>query len=189
MTRKSLLSGEGVCPWWLIPAFDNPLRHLIQSPQRILNGLVLAGQSAADIGCGIGYFTIPLAKMVGEQGRVFAVDLQVEMLAGVKWRAARAGVLERITLHQTTADRLELPQQVDFALTFWMVHETPDPQVFLAQVRALVKPGGKLLLVEPVVHVGQAGYERAIRAAQSAGFRLLHALPVSLSRAAVLEAR
>jgi ubiquinone/menaquinone biosynthesis C-methylase UbiE len=120
---------------------------------------------------------------------VFAVDLQAEMLAGLKRRAARAGVLERITLHQTPADRLELPQQVDFALAFWMVHETPDPHAFLCQVYSLLKPGGKLLLVEPVIHVGQAAFDRTIQAAQAAGFTLLHLVQVNLSRAALLEVK
>ena len=188
MAKKSLLSGEAVCPWWLIHTFDNPLRRLVQNPQRILEGLVQPGQTAADIGCGMGYFTIPLAQMVGQQGRVFAVDLQAEMLSGLKRRAVQAGLLERITLHQTPADRLELPQQVDFALTFWMVHETPDAQVFLGQVHSLLKPGGKLLLVEPVIHVGRAAYDRTIRAAQAAGLKLLQSVPVNLSRAALLSA-
>jgi len=188
MTKKTLLSGEGVCPWWLIPTFDNPLRRLVQDPQRILAGLVQPGQIAADIGCGMGYFTIPLAQMVGEQGRVYAVDLQAEMLAGLRRRAAKAGVLERIVLHKTPPDRLELPQQVDFALTFWMVHETPDAGVFLSQVYTLLKPGGKLLLVEPVFHVGQAAFGRTIQAAQTTGFKLLPAVQVNLSRAVLLEA-
>jgi len=186
MTGKSLWSGEGVCPWWLLPTFDNPLRRLVQNPERILGGLVQPGQVAADIGCGMGYFTLPLARMLGEQGRVYAVDLQAEMLAGLKRRAVKAGLLERITLHLTPADRLELPEQVEFALTFWMVHETIDPQVFLSQVRALLKPDGRLLLVEPVIHVGQAAYDRTIRAAQAVGFTLLGPLPVNLSRAALL---
>ncbi len=186
MTGKSLLSGAGVCPWWLLPTFDNPLRRLVQNPDRILCGLVQPGQIAADIGCGMGYFTLPLARMLGPQGRVYAVDLQAQMLAGLQRRATKAGLLERITLRQTPADRLELPELVDFALTFWMVHETPDPQVFLGQVHSLLKPGGKLLLVEPVIHVGQAAFDRTVRAAQAVGFTLLHPVQVKLSRAALL---
>jgi ubiquinone/menaquinone biosynthesis C-methylase UbiE len=189
MTKKALLIDGRVCPWWLLPTFDNPLRRLIHDPGRILEGLVQPGQSAADIGCGMGYFTIPLAQMVGEQGRVFAVDLQAEMLAGLRRRATRAGVLERIVLHQTPANQLELPEQVDFGLAFWMVHETPDPLAFLRQVQALIKPGGRLLVVEPIIHVGQAAYERTIQAALSAGFTLLHPNHVNLSRAALLAAK
>ena len=188
MTKKTLLSGEGVCPWWLIPTFDNPLRRLVQDPQRILAGLVQPGQIAADIGCGMGYFTIPLARMVGEQGRVYAVDLQAEMLAGLRRRAAKAGVLERIVLHKTPPDRLELPQQVDFALTFWMVHETSDRVAFLRQVYALLNPGGKLLLVEPIIHVTGSAFNQTLKDTQSVGFSLLQPVSVRLSRAALFVA-
>jgi hypothetical protein len=67
-----------------------------------------------------------------------------------------------------------------------MVHETPDAQAFLGQVHGLLKPGGKLLLVEPVIHVGKAAYERTVRSAQAAGFSLLKPVPVNMSRAALL---
>jgi ubiquinone/menaquinone biosynthesis C-methylase UbiE len=121
---------------------------------------------------------------------VLAVDLQAEMLAGLKRRAARAGVLEWITLLKTPAEQLELPEQVDFALAFWMVHETPDTGRFLGQMLKLLKPGGKLLVVEPIIHVGQAAFERTIQAGQATGFRLLEQpVPVKLSRVALLEAK
>lgn len=186
MTMKTLLIEGRVCPWWLLPTFDNPLRRLIHDPRRILEGLVQPGQSVADIGCGMGYFTIPLARLVGDEGWVFAVDLQAEMLAGLQRRADKAGMSGRITLQKVAADRLELPQAVDFVLAFWMLHETPDPQVFLYQMHALLKPGGRLLIVEPIIHVSQTAYDRTIQAAQAAGFSLLQPVPVNLSRAALL---
>ena len=78
---------------------------------------------------------------------------------------------------------------MDFALAFWMVHETPDAGRFLSQILPLLKPGGKLLVVEPIIHVSQAAYERTIQAALAAGFRLLHPVQVKLSRAALLEVK
>jgi len=85
MVKKSTQTTRAaVCPWWLLPTFDNPLRRLIQNPQRILEGLVQVGQRAADLGCGMGYFSLPMARLAGETGRVYAVDLQPEMLAGLE---------------------------------------------------------------------------------------------------------
>ena len=86
----SLHSRSGnVCPWWLCPTFDNPLRRLIHNPDRILAGLVQPGETALDIGCGIGYFAIPLARLVGPEGSVICVDLQEQMVAGVRRRERR----------------------------------------------------------------------------------------------------
>jgi ubiquinone/menaquinone biosynthesis C-methylase UbiE len=188
MTRKiESLEGQ-VCPWWLIGTFDNPLRRLIHDPQRILEGLVLAGQQAADIGCGMGYFTIPLARLVGSEGKVYAIDVQDGMLAGVKRRASRAGLLERISLQRVSAGWMGLPEQVDFALAFWMVHETPDITAFLRQVHVLLKPGGKLLMVEPIMHVGKAAFECTLESARAGGFKPVGQLSVRFSRAMLLEA-
>ena len=69
-----------VCPSWLAFVLNNPLRKLLQNPEKILKGLVQEGQTAVDLGCGPGFFTLPLARMVGESGRVIAVDLQSKML-------------------------------------------------------------------------------------------------------------
>ena len=76
-----------VCPWWLIRTFDNFVRRFLQKPERILQDIVRPGDACLDVGCGIGYFTIPMAGMVGPSGSVTAVDLQPEMLAGVRRRA------------------------------------------------------------------------------------------------------
>ncbi len=85
-----------VCPWWLCATFDNPLRRLIHNPERILCELVRSGDTALDLGCGMGVFSIPLARLVGPSGKVICVDLQEQMLAGVRRRAERAGVAQRI---------------------------------------------------------------------------------------------
>jgi 2-polyprenyl-3-methyl-5-hydroxy-6-metoxy-1,4-benzoquinol methylase len=74
--RQLFLGEDHVCPWWFAYTFDNPLRRLIHPPVRIFEGLVQEGQTAVDIGCGMGYFTLGLARMVGQNGQVIAVDLQ-----------------------------------------------------------------------------------------------------------------
>jgi 2-polyprenyl-3-methyl-5-hydroxy-6-metoxy-1,4-benzoquinol methylase len=71
---------DHVCPWWMAWTFDNPLRKLYQDPERILGSFVRDGMTVADIGCGMGYFSVAMAKMVGPGGRVLSVDLQEKML-------------------------------------------------------------------------------------------------------------
>lgn len=67
---------QRVCPWWLAYTFDHALRRLIHRPEVILAGLVRPGQTVLDLGCGMGFFSLAMARLVGEQGRVICVDLQ-----------------------------------------------------------------------------------------------------------------
>ena len=178
------MSKTYVCPWWLIPTFDNPLRRLVHRPEHILDGLVQSGHTAVDIGCGIGYFTIPLARRVGPAGKVIAGDFQPEMLAGVQRRAERAGLLERIRLHPVKANGLDLDERsADFVLAFWMVHEVPDQDAFLKQVHALLKPGGKFLLIEPIIHVPEQAFQATVARALAAGLKQVQPVSVNISRA------
>jgi ubiquinone/menaquinone biosynthesis C-methylase UbiE len=178
------LSSE--CPWWFIRSFDNPLRRLVQDPEKILREFVRPGDACLDIGCGIGYFTIPLAGLTGPSGRVTAVDLQPEMLAGVAKRAKRAGLSDRIRLHQADASGLQLDGSFDFTLAFWMVHEVPDQAALFRQIRELLNPGGHMLLVEPIGHVRRAAFQRTLATLSDAGLVVSQMVAVRLSRAVLL---
>ena len=158
----------------------------MQNPEKILREFVRPGDACLDIGCGIGYFTIPLARLAGPSGRVTAVDLQAEMLAGVAKRAERAGLSERIRLHQADASGLQLEGSFDFVLAFWMVHEVPDQAALFRQIREVLNPGGRILLVEPIGHVRRADFERTLVTASDAGLAVSQTPRVRLSRAALL---
>jgi ubiquinone/menaquinone biosynthesis C-methylase UbiE len=176
-----------VCPWRFAPSFDNPLRRFVQDPYRILAGLVRPGQTAVDIGCGMGYFSIPLATMVGPTGKVICVDLQPEMLDGVRRRAERASVQAQIRLQRCAKGRIGLEEPVDFALAFWMLHEVPDQESFLREVAGVLNPGGRLLVVEPRLHVSDAAFTRSLAVAGAVGFRPTARPKVALSNAVLLE--
>ncbi len=175
-------NGTHVCPWWLMHVFDNPVRWLFQNPRKILSGIIREGSRVLDIGCGMGYFTIPIAVMVGPGGEVWGADLQEEMLAGVRRRAQRAGVLGRVHLHRSSPDGIGVPQTFDFVLAHWMVHEVPDQKKFLAEVRSLLNASGKFLLVEPKVHVSKAAFDRTVETALAVGLKQEAVLRVGLSR-------
>ena len=164
-----LLARHQVCPWWCCFTFDNPFRRLVHDPVRILSPWVHDGDTVVDIGPGMGYFTVPLARLVGPRGRVVAVDLQQQMLDGVMRRARRHGVADRIAPHLATRNSLGLNAQADFVLAFWMVHEVPDKAGFFTQVRALLNPGAVLLMAEPAIHVSQAAFDRSLAVARDAG--------------------
>ena len=175
-----------VCPWWLIHIFDNPLRRLVQNPERILRDIVRPGDACLDLGCGIGYLTIPMAGIVGPSGTVTAADLQPEMLAGVRRRAEKSGLLSRIRLHQVDASGLHFEAVFDFALAFWMVHEVPDQESLLQQIGRALKPGGRFLLSEPKGHVRQAAFDRTVGLAEKAGLTKVNPLDIFFSRAVLM---
>lgn len=183
--RKILLMDEHVCPWWLAYTFDNPLRRILHQPEKLLKPFVKEGDVVVDIGCGMGFFSIGMAKMVGETGKVISVDLQAEMLAVVHQRAGKNGVAERIQFHRAGKDSIGISGPVDFALAFWMVHEVPDPANFLAQVRAALKPEAHFFYAEPKVHVTRSRFEQIVALAHEAGMKT-HSYPkVTFSRAVV----
>ena len=95
-----------VCPPWLAGMLESPLRRAMHRPEKLLAGLVEPGMTVLDIGCGPGYFSLSMARLVGPQGRVIAADLQPEMLARVRAHAEKDGLLERITLHQCEPMRI-----------------------------------------------------------------------------------
>lgn len=172
-----------VCPWWLGYSFDNPLRRLVHDPVRILAGLVEEGQTVADIGCGLGYFSIALASLVGPSGKVIAVDLQPEVLERARKRAVRKDLDGRIDFRSCARDRLGLTEPIDFALAFWMVHEVPDQKAFFAEVAAALGSGGRLLVVEPLLHVPLARFEATTEIAKAAGLDVTPGPAVRISRA------
>ncbi len=176
-----------VCPWWLAYTFDNPLRSLIHKPEKIFAGLVREGMTVMDIGCGMGFFTIGLAEIVGESGRVIAVDLQQQMLDITVRRATKKGLAGRIITHRAESGALGCTTTVDFVLAFWMVHEVPDPASFFREVTALLKPGAGLLYAEPVFHVSKEKFKNILAAAESSGLQKTGSPAIRFSHAALLE--
>jgi ubiquinone/menaquinone biosynthesis C-methylase UbiE len=186
---KKLLFHHGhVCPWWFCFTFDNFLRKLVHHSEEILRPYVVEGSMVLDIGPGMGYFSIPLARMVGEEGKVVAADIQPQVLKALQKRAKKAGVEKRIMTHVCKVDSLGLDEQFDFVLAFWMVHEVPNRLAFFGQIKSLLKPSGKFLLAEPVLHVNQAMFEKTVKTAGSVGLVLKEKPKISLSRSALFAA-
>ncbi len=123
-------------------------------------------------GCGMGYFSLPMARLVGPGGRVICVDLQPRMIEGLRRRARRAGLLDRIETSVCEPGELGLSSwsgRVDLAVAIHTVHEVDDEAAFLAQLAAALRPGGTLLLLEPRGHVGREAFDATLDTARRAG--------------------
>jgi ubiquinone/menaquinone biosynthesis C-methylase UbiE len=178
-----------VCPWWLCFTFDNPLRRLIHNPEAILATHAHSGDTALDIGPGMGYFTIPLANLIGPSGRVIAADIQQKMLDALLRRAKQKGVADRIQIHLSRPDSIGVDTQVDFVLAFWIVHEIADQKAFFKQIKDILKPSRCLLLAEPVIHVTGQMFSRTLGAAKEMGLTVIEKPRIRFSHSALLESR
>jgi ubiquinone/menaquinone biosynthesis C-methylase UbiE len=178
-----------VCPVGLAGGLDNRIRRWFQNPRKILESYIQAGMTALDIGCGPGFFSIAMAQLVGNTGRVIASDLQDGMLQKLRNKIQGTELESRITLHKCETDRIGLSEHVDFALAFYMAHEVPDQSEFFKEIASILKPNGQLLIVEPPFHVSKSGFEETIRTAGDTGFTVIERPRVFLGRTAVLKNR
>ena len=181
------MRNERVCPWQNAWSLDNPVRRLVHDPYRILGDYIEEGQTILDLGCGPGVFSMAMAEMVGEKGKVISVDLQEEMLQILRQKVERAGLQSRFQLHKSRSDGIGIDEWVDFALAFYMVHEVPDKEKFLGEVASLLRPKGKFLIVEPKFHVSKPSFEETVEAAVGSGLRLISSPKILLSRSALLQ--
>jgi len=97
-----------VCPVTLARFLDNRIRRWLQDPRKILRPYIKEGMTVLDVGCGPGFFSIELARMVGKSGRVIASDLQEGMLRKLRDKIRGTELEERITLHRCEKNKLGL---------------------------------------------------------------------------------
>ena len=162
------MAEHSVCPWWVGYLLASPVRKLMNDPVGLLTSFVREGMTVFEPGPGMGYFTLELARLVGPTGRVVAVDLQPQMIAGLRRRAERAGLLDRIEARVAPAATINLAGYdgaFDFVLAFAVVHEFPSMDVFFAEAAQAMKQGAKLLLAEPAGHVGADAFGQELSGA------------------------
>jgi ubiquinone/menaquinone biosynthesis C-methylase UbiE len=141
-----------------------------------------------DVGCGGGFNTEGLARLVGPEGRVVGVDLQPRMLAMTRQRLERGGLLERAELLQASTDDLGLgPQRrFGFATAFWMLHEVPDQKRMFKQLHEALEERAALLVCEPKLHVSKRAFEASVRHALGSGFEERDRPKIALSHSVLL---
>ena len=137
--------------------FDTRNRSLLLSderaaalqPENLLRELGLSeGMTIADIGCGPGFFTIPAAQIVGPTGMALAADIQGEMLSSVRSRALEHD-LANVRIVKTNDREIPIPEgSCDFALLAYMLHEVEHRASFLHRAARILKPGGRLIILE-----------------------------------------
>jgi ubiquinone/menaquinone biosynthesis C-methylase UbiE len=176
-----------VAKWHHLLFYPDWIRRLHQRPRKFLGGLVKPGMTTADIGCGLGFYTVLMARMVGEKGRVAAVDFQPEMLYLAERKVRKAGVSEHVEIVQCSQDDIAVTGFFDFVLSMWVSHEVEDRERFFRQIRGILKPGGKFLLAEPKFRVGEELFTTICDDARGVGLRKIFEPGVGGSRAALFS--
>ncbi len=169
------MSQAHVFPWWGGYMLLSPLRKRRVNPADLLRPYVREGMTVLDLGCAMGFFSLPAAELAGPAGRVVCVDVQKRMLAGLRRRAERAGLADRIDARLCPPSSLMLGDQtgrIDFALAFGVVHEVPDRASFFAEIHRALSRGGRLLVAEPKIPVPADRFRETIDAACETGFTI-----------------
>jgi SAM-dependent methyltransferase len=158
--------------------FDNPERDAWQKPNEVLDALHLQPTSLiADIGAGTGYFSTRIAKRV-PQGKVFAADLEPDMVRYLGVRAEREH-LANLTPVQARADAANLPEPVDLVLVVDTYHHIDDRTRYFAALQSSLRPGGRIVIIDfkvdspngpPATH--RIPPERVTRELAAAGYTL-----------------
>ena len=180
---------EHVCPYWIGYLLASPLRKLFQSPEKLLGPHVKTGMKVLDVGCAMGFFSLPLARLVGPKGKVYCVDVQEKMLQALRKRAIRAGLVERLEPRACLGDSLgleSLGREIDFALLFAVVHEAPDQAKLFGEISKALKPGARTLIAEPRGHVTGDAFEKTLTIAIQNGFEPFKRPPISRCHTALL---
>jgi 2-polyprenyl-3-methyl-5-hydroxy-6-metoxy-1,4-benzoquinol methylase len=179
-----------VCPFLIGYILINPLRKLVHNPVHILGTYLRPGMTVIDYGSAMGYFSIPLARMVGKQGKVFCFDIQDKMIDRLLTRARKAKVEEIIVPRLITGknDSIKMPDQTaDFAILFAVAHEVEDKSQLFLFLSCKMKINSLLLFAEPRGHVPAEKFRQSVLLSEKLGFRKVRDLNIRKSHAILLE--
>ena len=187
--NKSTMSNgknKRICPVEYAGGLDNSLRRLMQNPQKILKPYIHEGMTVLDLGCGPGFFSIEIAQMLKDSGKVIAADLQEGMLEKVNKKITGTALEQRITIHKCQEDKIGVVENVDFVLVFYMIHEVPNQDNLLKELKSIVKPDGKVFIIEPKFHVSKKSFAEMISKIENIGFQIIDRPKVFFSRTVLL---
>jgi ubiquinone/menaquinone biosynthesis C-methylase UbiE len=174
--RIGSMMGPGGADW-----LERGERELEEMPETALDKIgIKSGMTVADVGAGSGYMTERLAKRVGRTGKVMAVDVQPEMLALLRSRAAKAKLTNVQTVLGTESDPKLPANALDLILMVDVYHELTQPQRMLRKMRQSLKNDGRLVLLEyrkedphiPIRSEHKMSVEEARMELEAEGFKL-----------------
>ena len=167
---------------------DSSLRNIIQNPYKILKPFIKRGMTVVDLGCGPGFFTLPMAELTDKEGKVIAIDIQAKMLENLQEKITASGVTN-IEIINSADQTFEAINKVDFILAAYVIHELPNRKEWLNTLYNSLKKGGLLLVIEPNVVVSRNDFIQTKELVLDTGFELIKKPCVLFSKVILAKKR
>lgn len=168
-------------------ALESRFRRLLQNPERMLKKYIRQGMTVLDLGCGPGFFTLEIAKLVGEKGKVIAVDVQAGMLEILKQKLRGSELKERIQILKNEPQNLGFSGKVDFILAFYSFHEMKYIDHIIPTLKEVMKPNTEILISEQKMHVSKEVFKGIVRRMINNGFIVCRRPKIFFSRSVVMK--
>jgi arsenite methyltransferase len=171
-----LVCGSGAHYW--ADFFNRDASAPENKPDEIISALALkSGMQVADLGAGGGYFTLRVARAVGREGKVYAVDINAELLEIVKASVSKAGLSNVVLIHAREDDSMLPEKSVDLIFVRNVFHHLPDQEKYFRDIKPRLKPGGRVAIIEYKKGAYYSGHETSeanvIGSMKKAGYSLL----------------
>jgi ubiquinone/menaquinone biosynthesis C-methylase UbiE len=184
MSNKTI---QRICPVENAGGLDNSFRRFLQNPKKILKPYIKEGMTVLDVGCGPGFFTLEIAKMLNNSGKVIAADLQQGMLDKIRQKLTGTRLESIIELHKCEETKLGITESIDFILAFWIIHEVPDDERLFDELKSILKSDGQILIIEPKFHVSKEKFKKMVTEIEALGFEVFERPIVFFSRSVLVS--
>jgi len=154
--------GNKICPVERAGMLESPLRKWMTKPAETVKPYITKGMTALDLGCGPGIFTLEIARQLNGEGKVIAADIQQGMLDILKNKIQGQAIERHIELHKCNENSIGIKEQVDFILAFYVIHEVPNQKALFEELSTIIKPDGKMLIVEPKFEVTRRKFDEML---------------------------
>jgi len=164
------------------------IRRMTINPAKTLSPFISTGMKVLDYGCGMGFFSLTAASLVGATGKTVCIDINARMLKKLNDRARNAGTSERIETRLLKGDvPLHETDCFDFAFAVAVIHEINGAKETINSIFRSLKPGGRFLLAEPKGHVSKNLFQSIAGLCVSCGFKAVLYPNVSIHNAILFE--
>lgn len=168
-------------------ALESRLRLLLQNPRRILKRYIHSGMTVLDLGCGTGYFTLEIVKLLEKNGKVIASDVQKGMLEILEQKIKNSELQKQIQILNNQENTLNVTEKVDFIFAFYSFHEMKYIDSIINELQKILKPETNILISEQKFHVSKYTFNTIIKKMENIGFEICKRPKIFLSRTVIMK--